>query len=423
MRGASWAVLAALFILPLYPKLGLVAVPGTYIPIRLDDLLVAVVALVWLASLVVQRRPPAVPRLLTGAAIAWEVAALVGLAAGVLLMHSISPITGFAYWAKPVEYLVLGAIVYDLVRTGALSLPRVLAVVLTAAGIVVVYAMLERLGLAPHLPGVTPPEGTVTSTFGDLHELAGYLGIVILLVVTLQSQLVSPRARAVGLIVIAAGAVVMYFTAVRTEYLVLGICLLALLRWRPARVPTVVGASVMAALFVVPLVAALASGGFGGHPVKSHVPAASASTAPDDPLTTNVTSRFTDVTFAYSWIERFTQKWPKLFAAGMTSPIVGLGPSAATEAADGYYLRVFVEAGVIGLACFLALIGAIAISLRRAIRSTQGLAHNVAVGMLAATVFVALVGTVIDVWVASRVMELYWPMLGASLAAASLRSA
>jgi cytochrome c peroxidase len=40
---------------------------------------------------------------------------------------------------------------------------------------------------------------------------------------------------------------------------------------------------------------------------------------------------------------------------------------------------------------------------------------------VASTVFLGAVAILIDVWVASRVMELYWPLVGAALAAAALR--
>ena len=50
-RIASIGLLAALFVLPLYPKIGLVSVSGTYIPVRFDDLIIAFAAAVWLAAL------------------------------------------------------------------------------------------------------------------------------------------------------------------------------------------------------------------------------------------------------------------------------------------------------------------------------------------------------------------------------------
>jgi peptidoglycan/LPS O-acetylase OafA/YrhL len=104
------------------------------------------------------------------------------------------------------------------------------------------------------------------------------------------------------------------------------------------------------------------------------------------------------------------------FRIAMRDPIFGAGPSAATEAADGYYVRSFTEVGLVGTAAFVAFIGSIMFGFWRVFRRTQQLARSMALGMIAATVFVALVGILIDTWVASRVMQLYWPLAGALLA-------
>jgi O-antigen ligase len=250
--------------------------------------------------------------------------------------------------------------------------------------------------------------GTATSTFGDFHELAGYLGIIILVAVALNGRAQGPRTRWAFLIAIAASVTALYFTAVRSEYLALAVALVMVATWRPARFPALIGVTALALLFVSPLITYAVSSVLTGQPPNAGTP------------TTNVTTRYTDSTFWYSWNERFNVKWPGFWAKAMSSPIVGLGPSAATEAADGYYMRSFVEAGIVGLASFLALLGAITLSLWRAARAAVGTARSLAVAMLMATLFLAAVGVLIDTWVASRVMELYWPLLGTSLALASL---
>jgi O-antigen ligase len=136
----------------------------------------------------------------------------------------------------------------------------------------------------------------------------------------------------------------------------------------------------------------------------------------------NVAIRFADQSLVYSLGERFLHKWPAMVQQTMRSPIIGLGPSAATEAADGYYLRVFVESGILGVLVFVGLVFTVARSSLRAARRGTGLAKSLAVASLAATVFVALVGVLIDTWVASRVMELFWPLIGLSLAAVALQT-
>jgi putative inorganic carbon (HCO3(-)) transporter len=403
-------LLAALVVLPLYPKIGLVDVPNTYIPVRIDDIVIAVVAGVWLASLAIERRRPDLPRWIAIGVGAWIGAALVGLLVGVFVFKTVAPLTALGFWAKPIEYVLLGAVAFDLVRTGRVSLSQVVKVVLATAAIVIGYGLLERVGVVPHLPGIVPPPGVVTSTFGDLHELAGYVGIVALLLAALAHRAPSRGWRWLAIAGVVACGAITYFTAVRTEYLALGMCMVALATWRPARAPAIAGLIAMAALFSSPVIVtqvdALWTQAFG----SSVLPA-----EPD----VNVTTRYTDATFSYSWNERFNVKWPAFFASAMRDPIFGVGPSAATEAADGYYMRIFVEAGIVGLLAFLGLLAAIALALWRSVRgaAATALTRPVAIAMLLSTIFVAAVSVLIDTWIASRVMELYWPLLGATLAA------
>ena len=113
---------------------------------------------------------------------------------------------------------------------------------------------------------------------------------------------------------------------------------------------------------------------------------------------------------------RFEEKWPLLLAIGMRDPVFGAGPSAATEAADGHYIRSFVEVGIVGTAAFLWLLGAVALALRRVHRRSATASRDMALAVLAMLVFIGLVGVLIDAWVASRPMQLLWPLIGIALA-------
>jgi O-antigen ligase len=399
-RAASLMLLAGLVALPLYPKIGLVAVSGTYIPIRFDDLIVVAVGLVWLAALFVARRRPFVPLPLAAAAAAWLAVGLLSLLIGSLLAGYVPLLTGFAYWAKPIEYLLLGWIAYDLVAAGSLSVRSILVVVLATAAVVVGYGLLERLQLVPRLPGMDPPAGTPTSTIGDLHELAGYLGIVVLAALATWEHWSGWAKWAV--LALALGAVsVIFFSGVRSEFIALGLCaaLLAVVA-RPSRLPALLSLGLMLFWLASP---ALAAFGLGVAGI-------------DAPTDTAV--RLGDESLARTLEIRLQIKWPAFIADTMESPLLGRGPSAATEAADGYYIRAFVETGLLGLIAFVTMIGCTAWLLWRRMRQGTDIGNALALGMLMGTLFVTLVGVLIDSWVASRVMELYWPLTGAALAGA-----
>ena len=425
---ASIGLLVALFVLPLYPKIALVSVSGTYIPLRLDDLIIAAAAAVWIVALVLNRRLPAAPRELTAVVTLWLGVTFIALLVGAFVLQSIGIVQGAAFWAKPIEYVLLGLMTYDLVRDGWLPIRYVIATVLASAAIVVGYGVLEHYGLVPHLPGELVPPGGTTSTLGDVHELASYLGLIVLLAVCIFRDVSARPARAALVLLVIMASFVLFTTGSRSEFVALFLVLVGLAFWRPARRPAALAALVMPLLFISPIAGYLLVPAPVAHPSPVASPG-TAATATARPVAVtpsgpfyNVAIRFVDASLAYSLGERFLHKWPAMVQQTMRSPIIGLGPSAATEAADGYYLRVFVESGILGVLVFVGLVFTVARSSLRAARRATGMARSLAVAALTATVFIALVGVLIDAWVASRVMELFWPLIGLSLAAVALQT-
>ena len=246
------ALLAALVILPLYPKVGLVAVQGTYIPVRIDDLVMLGVVVAWGATLLLDRRRPRVPSI-APAVVAWLAIGLVALVIGAALLGTISWVTGMLFWAKPVEYLALGWVAYDLVdRPGRLRL--VLSVMLAAASAVVIYALFERFGWLPHAPNYATDVSVLRalgSTMGDSHQMATYVGLAALMAVALWHRAGS-AVRGVGLVMLAVTAYVLAHAAGRSEFLSLAICMAALAAWRPARLPALAMVLLLAVSFALP---------------------------------------------------------------------------------------------------------------------------------------------------------------------------
>jgi hypothetical protein len=424
------AILAALVILPLYPKVGLIAVSGTYIPIRLDDFVTLAVIGAWVATLVRERRMPRVPPIWPPVVL-WLGLGLVALAIGAAALNTVSWGTGALFWAKPIEYLALGWAAYDLIdRPGRLRL--VLSAVFVAASIVVAYAIFERFGWLPHAPNYATDvtsRRVLGSTMGDSHQMATYLGIVVL--VGIAAWHLAPRlARNAAFLGFGLTAYVLVHAAGRSEFLSLAVCTGMLAIWRPTRLPAVVMLAILAVAFVLPT--GIEEGldqALGRHaPPPAAVaspdltPGGSASPSASAPPPISVSERF-DKLEADRSLQIRMERWPVFFAIWLRDPIFGGGPSAATEAADGYYVRSLTEVGIAGTIAFAVMLLAVLLALRRTFQRGTGIVRAAAIGLVAGTFFISLVGVLIDSWVASRVMQLYWPLVGATLGAvASVRA-
>jgi O-Antigen ligase len=425
-------LLLALFLFPLYPKIGLVPISGTYIPIRLDDVITVGATVAWGVSLIAERRRPRIPPL-AGFAVAWLLAGLVALIVGAGLQHTISATTGAFYWAKPIEYLLLGWMAFDLV-TSRKRLKSVLTVILASAAVVIMYGLLQRLGLTPPPPTYIPGASfsVLTSTMSDPHELAIYLGLVAVIVMALW-QYASTRWRLVGSAFLVALAYVLVHAGVRSEFIALLIVTVAFLWWRRTRLPSALllaslltvfflpaGAeSFLASTIAQPQIVTPGASATGGQP-QIVAPGAS---VPLSAGSISVGDRFAgDLSRDVSLSTRLQNKWPNLLRIAWAHPFFGGGPSVATEAADGYYVRSLAEIGVIGTIAFLGLLLATLARLGVGFVRGGGLPGWLALAAFLGTLFVAAVGVLIDTWVSSRPMQLYWPLVGAALAGLLLPS-
>jgi hypothetical protein len=410
------ALLAGLVVLPLYPKIALIAIRDTYIPIRIDDLVTMAILAAWAVVLVRERRRPRVPPVALPAVV-WLGFGLLSLVLGAAVLGTIGWGTGILFWAKPIEYLLLGWAAYDLLDRPDRWRAAIWIVFITAA-VVVGYALLERFQLVPPAPNyasdVTARRGALGSTMGDQHQMASYLGIVVLTGAALWHR-ARRWLRVGGLVALVATAYVLQHAAARSEFIALGLGLVVLLSWRPARLPAAVMLLSMAIMFVLPFSAERALDRAFGLPSAASTDGSPGfdGTAGGPPV--SVAGRIADLGDDRSLSIRL-ERWPVFINKAMQDPLFGVGPSAATEAADGYYVRSFTEVGIVGTIAFVTMIVAVVLALRRVVREGAGAPRALAIGLIVATLFVALVSVLIDTWVASRVMQLYWPLVGAALA-------
>lgn len=183
-----------LIFIPLWPKLPLVDISHTWVYIRLEDVLVALVVGIWvvwvLRGKVSLRSPLTLPIVLY-----WFIGGISLLYCLFVLsphLPNFFPHLAFLHYLRRIEYMILFFVVFSTIKT-PLQVKRYLFIIVLALVGVVLYGVGQKFfGLpafltmneefAKGIPLRLPPGARITSTFAGHYDLAAYLVIMIVLV-------------------------------------------------------------------------------------------------------------------------------------------------------------------------------------------------------------------------------------------------
>ena len=98
-------------------------------------------------------------------------------------------------------------------------------------------------------------------------------------------------------------------------------------------------------------------------------------------------------------------KWMALIDGTLRNPIFGLGASITKEAADGNYIRILAETGIVGLICWLLLV-------RKIIKNSKNYNDSINLIIKYGMYMLVLTAILIDIFESSKIMMFYWFILG-----------
>lgn len=178
-------LLAFVFFIPLFPKFPFKVVNYTYIAIRIDDFMTALLVIVFLMQLA--RRKISFRDLphkkLFG--LFWGVVFLSYLS-GVFLTKTIDfPFVGFLHTARRVEYMMLFFIAFSVIKTSA-DFKKIMFSFLTSVFLINIYGIGQRFFEFPAVSTMNPefakgrilfltPEARLSSTFAGHYDLGAFL--------------------------------------------------------------------------------------------------------------------------------------------------------------------------------------------------------------------------------------------------------
>lgn len=433
----KYGTAALLLVVPLYPKFPLFNIPGTYVAIRLEDFLIAFLALsLFLFNgkhiLAFLKSP------IGRALLLFLITGFVSLLSGILVTKTVSPHLGFLHWARRVEYIIPFFIAFWAIRKGNNTRFFVEVIFITVfvaflygagqvyAGFPVISTQNEEFAKGLALQYV--PGSRLHSTFAGHYDLAAFLVLAFPIVLSLFFVIKAWLYRGALLLGVAAPA---FWLLMRTESRVsfaaylLGIILTLWL--------------VKKRLFIVPVVAVsiLLMGTVGGlgerylytinvykqkimngeflnlapSPVWAQENSAPArlNTMQERPEAPVVEDRSTSI--------RLNVEWPRAIRAFSKNPLLGTGYSSIGLATDNDYLRLLGEVGLIGFLAFWLVIARIFESLIGFFKRTKTL--DLEKGFVAAFVggFAGLLlnATFIDIFEASKVAIVFWTLAGIAI--------
>lgn len=435
----KYLIASVLLAVPLYPKFPFVRVPGTYVSIRLEDLLLAFSAIVLLV-LFIKHKQTLFNKGLERAIVLFLAAGFISLLSAIFLTQTAVPSIGILHWARRVEYFIpffLGIYIFKLNR-GSGMVEFLTKLVLIVVILAFIYGVGQRYLNWPviitqnleYSKGVALrwiPGSHINSTFAGHYDLATFLVLVLPVFVNIFFTIKERIWKMILLFAVAAGiwllinaisriSIVSYLLSVafglfllkkyKQIVLVVGASLIIFalsgsLISRYVRIFEVAGRELKKIIYVQPIRVASAVEGI---PQRRDVSSPTPSPAPV------FEDRSTSI--------RLNVEWPRAIRAFAKNPLVGTGYSSITLATDNDYLRLLGEVGIVGFLSFMLLIAQLFLSLYPKggkLSQYSPLEQAFLAGVAAALIGVLLNAVFVDVFESSKFAIIFWLMVGVAV--------
>ncbi|MDD4937820.1 MAG: hypothetical protein PHX34_02265 [Candidatus Shapirobacteria bacterium] len=445
-------ILAILILfIPLYPKFPLFSVTGTYVAIRLDDIIVALAVLIWLIFQI-KNKFPVFKIKITRTFIAYFLAIIASFVTAFLVYQTESLNILLLNLFRRFEYISLFFITLPAIKT-LKDLKFTYLFLLIATALVCVYGYGQKYFSFPVISTMNSEFSKgqllqmniwtrISSTFAGHYDLAAFLSVALIIIGVVAIITKNKLLKITSLIIWLAGFQILSLTASRVSVFAFwgGISLtLLLIRKYLWIIP--VSLLVLFSIFnskdlnqrLLATIPALKNQITNSKttsvtptPIPSIVtptPIPISTTKITNPTPTptivrhqlinNYPSADTDVGVARSGEIRFNAEWPRAINAYKKNIITGTGLGSITLATDNDYLRCLGESGLLGLITFGSIILFFIIKTIPFLFKKDKTPSQIFAIILFGGLITTLANAVfIDVFEASKTAYLFWIMMG-----------
>lgn len=437
---SKYLIAAVLIIVPLFPKFPLLKIPGSYVAIRFEDVLLVLLAIVLVAKIV-----PNIKSFLKDdiarAFIVFFGIGLVSLFVGSYLTQTVDFKVGIFHWARRIEYVIPFFAGLLLLKKEKVSdnINFYLKILLLVVGIAFVYGLGQMYLRFPviitqneeYSKGVAlfwTPGSHINSTFAGHYDMSAFLVIVLPIFITLMFLIKDKISKAILFVVSGSGLWLLINSLSRTgqiSYLIAVAVPLLLLRKFKA----------LAAILLISLILIGGSSGldqrfqrliyvftqkatFGritGYAVPKFTVYAQESAIPTKRAVPTPTPAPVPVLEDRSASIRLNVEWPRAIRAFLKNPILGTGYSSIDLATDNDFLRILGETGILGLLAFFLIffrIGQIFVKALPLSDKLPPIEKAFIYGLIGGVLGTFLSAIFIDLFEASKFATLFWLILG-----------
>src|SRR5258706_873861 len=428
----KYLIAAVLIIVPLFPKFPLINVPGTYVAIRFEDILLLLLAVATLVRVIPNLKSFLKDEIVQAFLIFFG-AGLISVAAGAFLTKTVDLQLGLFHWLRRIEYAVpfFGVITLLRKEDAVRNINFYIKILLIVIGLAFVYGFGQ---IYLHFPVIITQNehyfkgialfytaGTqLNSTFSGLYDLSAFCVLVLPIFLTLAFVLCDKLTN----FFLFAGSIASVWLLINTfslcaqaAYLIsVGLSLILVKKFKMA----------LAVVLISTVVIGLSSGiqmrflrlfeTFLGKVCLN---------------STNITVMAADTTLQVREVTPFVPtptpvpinedrstsirlyvEWPRALRSFYKNPILGTGYSSTGLATDNDYLRMLGETGLLGFfAFFLIFVRLWKLVIVRALPLTaklQGIELGFVAGLIGSVVEAFLIAVFIDIFEASKFANIFW---------------
>ena len=438
----KYLIAAVLIIVPLFPKFPLFPVPGTYVAIRFEDILLLLLGILTAIKILSDIKGFFADEIVQ-AFLIFFAAGFVSLLGGVFLTKNVTLLIGFLNWARRIEYVVPFFAGLTLLAKEKVSenLQFYIKILLIDVFIIFIYGFGQRYFNFPiiitqneeYSKGIAlryTPGTQLNSTFAGHYDLAAFIVLTLPVFLSLLFIFKDKLSRVFLSLASAAGFWLLVSTISRISqvaYLVaVGIAFFIVKRFKALAVILVISVALMVMSgnldarfqrvidvfyqkFNISKITSVIKEKFVVDAQTLTIPANPHAFATPVPTPIPVfEDRSTSI--------RLNVEWPRAIRAFLKDPIIGTGYSSIDLATDNDYLRMLGETGLLGFLAFFLIFARIAkLFLEKAFPLTEkfsGIELGFMAGIIGSVAGTFIIATFIDIFEASKFATIFWLLLG-----------